>query len=248
MFWHPNKIKKAISEAIAQLAIEKGEEFASIIERIVQINFENGRVKWFLEHHATMQPKDYVWRVADYYERLSTYLHALQIEKQETLWVELHTKLYQWAGWYLQPLYLDYVEDSANQTLMEIIRSFFPYDTEFAPWARKILRHMCLRLIQSNHLLADYSEEEDDSLSETDQWLKNKTTSTRRELEEGIERQELYWAIEQLSEKRKLFIRLYYFEEVLLPEIAIIMNMQTNSVYKLHFDSLKSLRKILSDQ
>ena len=50
------------------------------------------------------------------------------------------------------------------------------------------------------------------------------------------------------SEDRKRFIQLYYFEGLGFQEIAKILDRTTNALYKLHFDALENLRKILLDE
>jgi RNA polymerase sigma factor (sigma-70 family) len=59
-------------------------------------------------------------------------------------------------------------------------------------------------------------------------------------------RLDLLDAIDQLSsEDRRTIILLYYFEGKDFDEIAEVLDRTKNALYKLHFDALENLRKIL---
>src|SRR5581483_12289293 len=64
-----------------------------------------------------------------------------------------------------------------------------------------------------------------------------------------VERQELYRnlvaAIEQLSERDRLVITLYYYEELTLKEISEVMGVSTSRVSQLHAAAVFKLRSAL---
>ncbi len=69
--------------------------------------------------------------------------------------------------------------------------------------------------------------------------------------EEGIEREEikktLIKAINDLSEKEKMVITLYYYEELTLREISEILEVSESRISQLHTKALKKMKKFLGD-
>lgn len=54
-------------------------------------------------------------------------------------------------------------------------------------------------------------------------------------------------ALEKLLSSQRMVIKLRYFDEMSLPEIAVLMNRSANAVYNLKFRAISQLRKLMQE-
>ena len=84
---------------------------------------------------------------------------------------------------------------------------------------------------------------DDDSKAKANDIIKDqKTSGPLRNLESKEELEVLEHAIAELPQKEKLVITLYYYEDMLLREIAEVMNLSESRISQLHHRALMSIR------
>ncbi len=243
MTTQPDQIEAQLEQILSSVAAQRDARFAADLRPILLANLERGRIDFYLNGQAPAQLHEYVWRVADYYQRLSPYLHSLQQAKSPEVWEPLLKTLRQWANAILlhtpglsidrDQLSAEYAAASAEK----ILTAYFPYDTEFEPWAYVLVRNVCRQLLRREHLsLAPLDDEQLVRLPDPGQ----ADHARLRDL-----RQDLLTAIEQLSsDARRQLIVLHYLQGYSLPDIAARLGKTLSATYKLHFDALAELRKI----
>lgn len=247
--WDQETINHGLHQALNQLAVSCGENFTAEVASIVWKNKESGRVEWYLKNNKTSQPGDYVQRVAYYYTELYSYLYSLQIVKEEIAWAILYPKLFGWAKSILSKYCQGYnnlyeiTQDVTQKTFIAIVEATFPYDTDFNPWAYLVVRNIALG---HTHFDTIYKEPDANSLESIDFKLHQLGSSVEEQVIKENEIKALHEAITCLPYKQRQFIELYYLELKSYQEIAEITGSKNNTLYKLHFDALKTLGKILS--
>lgn len=227
-------------------------EIAARIGLIVMDNWAEGRVDKFFESKTEDSAHDYVCRVVKYYKTCSNFVFQIETADVEA-WEELIAKLRKWAYAFLKkknlPYHLDLIQiaqDCGSDAGGRLINLRFPFDVHYDSWCCRVVHHVCLSYIREHAEKIKVVELSSD-LSETDEWLRALSVPDGTN-DSGI-RMDLMDAIEELnSEDRKHFIYLYYFEGRSFAEIAEILERTTNALYKLHFDALENLRKILGDK
>ena len=243
--------KKKIDALLSNLAADRGEMFLTEVRSILFSNLDRGRIKKFTKQNS-IDLQAYVLRVVQLYEKLREYLRSIQVEKADTEWNALKARLDHWAYIYLRKkrfrptqetikLSQDYATDAA----ITIMNAYFPFDTEFEPWAFVVLQNVCRQKISEatrKSKVPDYliSELEDDLWRIADPAADDIEGKTGK-------RQLIQNAIEKLStEQKRQVIRLRYFKGFSFKEIAEHLDKSINAVYKSHFDALKDLREILN--
>jgi len=84
---------------------------------------------------------------------------------------------------------------------------------------------------------------DDDSKAKANDIIKDqKTSGPLRNLESKEELEVLEHAIAELPQKEKLVITLYYYEDMLLREIAEVMNLSESRVSQLHHRALLTIK------
>lgn len=243
----PDQIESNLEQMLSAVAQQRGVPFATTLRAILLANLERGRIDFYLNGQPQAQLRDYVSRVAGYYDRLGLYLHSLQQAKDPDAWEPLTQTLRQWAYGILQQVPnlttdLDQLAaEYANAAAEKILTAYFPYDTSFESWAFVLVRNVCRQLLRREHPSLEPLEDEQlaqlPDLAQADQ-------TRRRDL-----RRDLLVAIEELSsDARRQMIVLHYFQGYTLPDIAVRLNKTMSAVYKLHFDALAELRKIWAGQ
>jgi hypothetical protein len=112
---------------------------AGQIRPIIYVNQARGRISAFLANDShTLE--EYIQIVADNYGELSGYLHQRQVVRSKKHWRPLMIQIHQWGyAWFLRKGYLSQeaallVEQSAENTALEILLMPFPYDIDFDVW------------------------------------------------------------------------------------------------------------------
>ena len=93
MITQSDQIESELEQILNAVAAERGPQFAAPLRPILLANLERGRIHFYLDGHAPAQLRDYVWRVADHYARLSPYLHQLQQARSTQAWEALLPQL-----------------------------------------------------------------------------------------------------------------------------------------------------------
>lgn len=246
------KFEPAIKQALELVALQKGDRFSREIAVIILTNQDKGRIQFFLNKDKDCQVEEYVWHVAALYEQWQPYLHRLQVLGDTAVWQPLYIKLQKWAYNHLlrksfpgtpTTLY-QHAVDCAGTAATKLLNATFPYDTAFDPWAHVLLQNVVAKHVEKEFRRINKQVVE---IDEIEGWGELFADPTALDAKKMIEyRLDLLSAIEQLtSEARKEIIIRHYFEGQSFKEIALSMHKSPNALYKLHFDTLQALRKIL---
>jgi len=250
-------LRSAIESAIQSLKESLGHDVVTTIAPIIATNLSRGRVQRYLAKKSGANPEDYVKRVVDHYERQREYVTAVQVTKSDEIWQPLYEQLQKWAYHYLRRRRFphegrsserfEHAVTCATETAGVLIKAHFPYDINFDPWAAVVLQHVCQKHIKKFSNPSRYPEEGLVALDAWDEWLANIPDLDSLEGQHQAElRCDLLNAIEQMTETKKQFILLCYFDNKTFKEISVLLDKRVNALYKVHFDALIELRKILN--
>lgn len=250
MSWNEKALHSAIEMALLELAETKGENFSVDLRRIIWVNFARGRLLSFLNGHENLSPRQYVFHVADGYEKLRPYLIELQVHRSNEVWQPLFKRLQQGAYHYF--LRVGFSETKATKELADecateaancILTAHFPYDVEFMPWMSVLLRNVCS--VKRKKVLRPPEQD----ISELEELLTNSSVPSGRKLESQIGiRKNLLYLLEKLSVPRRQVVFMYYFERLTFQEIAEKLGKTPNAVHQLHFYALRDLEKMFKDE
>lgn len=225
-------------------------EIGEAVAPIVLLNLAEGRIEKFLDSGTSLTVEEYIQRVVKYYGECWEDIRKLE-EEDQTAWEEFLNKLGKWAYAFLRRKEVpesvgryQIADDCAHEAGARLANIRFPYDVHYDSWACRVTHNVCLNYIRQNTEKIKYA---DFDLTEMADWLEalSKPDDTHR----ADQRLDLLAAIDQLSsEDRKKFILLHYFEGKDFDEIAEILERTKNALYKLHFDALENLRKILIER
>lgn len=247
MMTRPDQIEPELEQILSEVAVERGPQLAAQLRPILLANLERGRIDFYLNGNAQAQLRQYVGRVVDHYDRLSPYLHQLQQARSAQAWEALLPQLQQWATTILRQA--AGLSGNVDQLALEcatvaagkLLTAYFPYDTEFVPWAYVLVRNVCHQLRRREPLTPKLLEDE--------QAERLPDLALADQVRVQDLRHDLLAAVEQLSsEARRQVIVLHYFQGDALPDIAARLNKTMTAIYKLHFDALAELRKIWASQ
>lgn len=250
MSWNEETLRSAIEMALLELAEIKGENFSAVIQPIIWINFERGRILSFLNGHENPTPHHYVFRVAEGYEKLHPYLVELQIHRSNEAWQPLFKRMQQGAYHYFLRVGFsetkatkELADECASEAAHRILTTHFPYDVEFAPWMSVLLRNICS--VKRKIVLRPSGQD----ISELEELLTNSSIPSGRKLESFIGlRKNLLYYLEKLTVSRKQVILMRYFEGLSLQEIAEKLGKTPNAVHQLHFYALRDLEKLFQEE
>jgi RNA polymerase sigma factor (sigma-70 family) len=247
-----SEFEETFNLALVSLPDRIGKKKVEILLPILKENFRRDRIHHFTEGDPARIPQ-YILRVDETYENLNSYLHKVQIEKDERIWEDIFTQLSDWAMWFFNRKQFrsgrnneDYALEQTSEAALVIMNAWFPYDIDFEPWSRVILNNCCLKFMRSFYRDAGYIPQSIDDLDET---LSKLHTSKNREEIKTINEQlpQILEAINTLSPERKKVILYRYIENLSLDEIAKKMNKSLPAIYTLHFRALDDMRKILKE-
>lgn len=245
--WDSETIRDELLKAIAQMANQLNPNQLEEIRHIVCHNIELGRVRRYFQNHKAPSPQQYVERVRNYYLLYQPYLYALQVTQNLETWQALRQKLWSWKK-RLPPNPHTTVEDIIQESCRNINQAIFPYDTDFDPWAYIILRNTAYGYYDPDALnIIGYEEELEPLSYKPDAYIKNLVQSPEEIMLQSENLAEVYQALDKLPEKQRLFMELRYIQEKSFADIAVILEIKQNALYKLHFDALANLRKILNN-
>lgn len=253
MAWAQEELEVILENALLSLQPQRGEDNLLTLRSIISTNLERKRVQYYLQNDSSAQPYDYVQRVVEHYDHWHPYIHQIQVEKQTAVWQPLFAKLQMWAYTFLRRYLSDpdhlhqQSQNCATEAASILVNAHFPYDVDFDPWACVLLQNVCRKYIAQT-AKNQYPDKELVSLDRWDDWLRNIADPASGETKRRTDlRLDLLSAIEQLATAaRQEFILRYYFEGQTYEQIAQEMNRSKNALYKLHFDALENLRKIMA--
>jgi RNA polymerase sigma factor (sigma-70 family) len=134
-------------------------------------------------------------------------------------------------------------KECAGDAARSILMAYFPYDTDFEPWARVVVRNTCLKFIRSGASDPPILEE---SLEDLEDTLRSFSGSTfQDEDRKANEHSDLFAAIEKLPDARRQVIEMKYFQDLSPIEIATKLGKSVRAIHSLQFRALEDLRKIL---
>lgn len=246
--WEDKNLESCFEDAFGTMRRELARE----IRPIIQINMSRGRVRRFLKE-GMHQPGDYVWRVAEIYERTNAYVREVQVERSEVVWQPLYGKLKRWACSLQRKGYHNSwrnvtmtAAECAADAGAQIVSSHFPYDTEFDAWAYMLLRYTWLKQLNQGKQLKRVPEEKLVELDVMLPWLNVPVGMS--DVQRSNWRFDLLRGIEQLAtEARREVVMLRYFENMTYEEIAKRMGRTIGAVYKLHFEAIEELKIFLGE-
>jgi len=241
-----NHYRQAIVNEIEKNLQVLEPERAAVFRSVLYANLDRGRVETFIGNDLNCVG-DYVQRVVEHHARLSSYIKSVQSERSDAVWLPLFQKLQMWAyNFLLRKNFAPgdstrvVAEECATEAALRILDAYFPYDTDFDPWAHTIITITCLRFFRDGTkkslIPAQNIVELDDELPD----LENGG------LLDPDNKNDLLEAMSGLSDARCQVIQLHYLEDMPLPEIAKVMGKTVGAVHSLHFNALQDLRKILS--
>lgn len=241
--------------ALVRWADEKDADFIRAVQRILEINCQQGRVRKFLESGTADTYEDYVARVAHAYEEQHHYVHLVQEVQDHEIWLELYEQMQKWAyailtkREFLHPqARFQHGIDCAAEAAVTVLKRHFPFDVAFGAWVHQIVYYTCLYHIRKEGRAYPAPQEKMVPLDKWEGWLENMVDpNAGEEPEQFALRDLLLQAIEKLSDSQQEFVLLHYFKGRTFAEIADLTGRSLNAVYQLHHKALKELRKILSD-
>jgi RNA polymerase sigma factor (sigma-70 family) len=241
-------ILEELEVAIERLRDEEP-EIGAAVGSILRDNWADGRIEKFFNSKTEDTINDYVERVIKYYRKCHEYVSRIESD-DEAAWDHLLEKLRKWAYAFLKKKGVPYqadlfqiANDCANDACLRLLNVRFPYDVHYESWACRVVQNVTLNYIRQH---TDKIEYADLDLNEAHEWLQALSVPDGTSRVE--KRIDLLDAINQLnSEDRQRFILLYYFGGKSFAEIAEILDRTINALYKLHFDALENLRKILGE-
>jgi RNA polymerase sigma factor (sigma-70 family) len=243
-------IKEEIENSLKLLSEQKGDEIAKKIRLILYTNLDRGRIHSFVEGNINLV-RDYIWRVAEAYSTLSPFINKLQTERTTMVWEPLYKQMVSWAfyffikkGFNANITTQEIAQECATEAAMQILRAYFPYDTQLEPWACVIVQNTCRKYIRGATKKSNIPQQNLVYLEETLSNIKDPSYQDQETLK-GIQA-DILEAITELSEARRHVIEYIYFNELSPVEIAKRMNKSVGAIYSLQFNALHDLRKILS--
>ncbi len=246
----PEEIENEMSRLLAVLTKEKGKDWADKIRPILSSNLDRGRIGLYIEGNLDRLP-EYIERVAAQYSNLSAYIHEIQTERTGRLWEPLFERMQIWAfnflirkGFEADASTQEIAAECAADAAAMLLKAYFPYDTDFDPWAHVIVQNACRKFIRAGLKKSNVPEE---SLLALDENLRAPADPPLGTFDSSNDREtELLDAISKLPEARRQVVELVYFEGLSPDEAATRMGKSVGAIYSLQFNALEELRKILS--
>lgn len=239
-----------LREALERLTAGIGQETASDIWPILQINFDRGRVsRWQRETRRLLD--DYILLVAANYKQNCGYLRKIQQERDEKAWADLFTDLKKWAYRHLlqknftanRETY-ELAQAYATETAIVLLDSHFPYDLAFTPWMVTLLQRTCNRHMRRAVAQKRNPDGGTVSLANANEFLQNLAAT-------DVAKQQEAWlhimdAIERLPNPLWQEVLLLRYVGGLSPaEIAKQINKSPSAIYSIQFRAIAELKKVL---
>jgi RNA polymerase sigma factor (sigma-70 family) len=240
--------KSKLRQILESILAQKADPIFIRIKPILLMNLDRGRIHGFIGDDISLLDA-YVERVAAQYQQFHPYIHKLQVERDDEVWAPLFEKLQEWAYNFLLRNNFsatlathEIAMDCGTTAAMTLLDAYFPYDTDFEPWAHVITRNACLKFFRNETKKSVVPPQNIVELKET---LSNTDDSISTGQSRLENKNEVLAALAQLPSARRQVIERYYFDGESLPEIAQTMGKTVGAIHSLHFNALQDLRKIL---
>jgi RNA polymerase sigma factor (sigma-70 family) len=246
--WDLRELRDGLESALQTLVVD--EPTRQAIRAILVQNMVDGRVLKHVEQKTGSSPHTYVEIVATYYSQYALFMDALRQGDStaiEAMLPELHmairTTFLRWGVWFNPQELEDSINDIGTDIVLYLMAKPFHYECPPLAWAYGIVVNMCKRVVresirQSRWGLISWDTE--------DEYLTNLDDDDPTP-DEQVELLDLQQAIAQLTEKRQIFVELYYDDGHDYATIAKMLSVKPNSLHKLKSDTLKQLGKIYGD-
>lgn len=238
-------LQDALTAAVVQLDVrDLAEHDRPEIERILQENWRRGRMQKFLRDGLDSVP-EYVLRVVGYWRISRETVRALQIERADEIWQALYKKMVFWNYRYLvgRGAYLpdthDFAEECATEAIPVLQSAYFPFDVPFEAWARVIVINVCRKQVRT---ATKKSVIPQDQLIELDAMAQE--PASRAPWQPDL-RLDLAQALLELNPARREVMEMIYMEGHSVEEAARILGRTHSSVYNLHYQAVRDLRKLM---
>lgn len=214
---------------------------------VVMASIEHHRAQKFINLLDEPSVSDYVHRVIRIYANQHEYIELVMAGSSE-VWEELYVNMQRWAYHFL--LRNNFHPDAATFELavayageagVTLVNAHYPYDTEFfEPWAVELVKNICRKFMRKAVNLNQIPETR---LSPLD------ATSEDFEIAPSVEKyvqtkQDLTAAFTHLSERERYVLK-GIFSGVKTWEMAKTLETSRGNVYKIKFEAIQKLRKIL---
>lgn len=241
---------EALDNALTACADNYGADTVATLRPILMANYEKGRVHKFTEGNPN-KVKSYVLRVADIYQKNHAYLEKVQSDLDAEVWDELFDLISKWShSYFMRKGFSAHLLNNENDfelgsdIAMAIFKARFPYDTDFNAWLRVIVQNICLKFMHT-YLGNKNTYQDIEELDETISTIVGEKNEEEKQIVKDNSTH-LMNAVLKLKEPKKTIIKMRYFDDCSLEEIAARLNKSLPAIYSLHFRALNDLRKILS--
>ncbi len=245
------QIITSLEKSLAIMKNQKGDDFVAKIKPILESNLDRGRIFSFIEGNFDLI-HNYVSRVADHYENLSAYIFELQVTRSNQVWEPLYRKMQRWVfNYFLKKNFSNdtntqnIAEECATEAALNILSAYFPYDTDFEPWAYVVVQFACLKYIrkETRASVVPYKK-----LIALDDALNHIVDPVSQKQQQQNELHDvLLTAISQLSESRRQVIELLYLDGMSPGEVASQIGKSISAIYSMRFNALIDLQNIFKN-
>jgi RNA polymerase sigma factor (sigma-70 family) len=246
----PQQIRHQLEQALASLARARSAELANALRPILFANLDRGRVATFTDGH-TGRISEYVRALADRYIALSAFLRELQTQGNSAAWEPLFERMQAWAYNFLlrKGFAATFAtQDDALECAMDaalILRdAYFPYDTDFDPWAHVIVQNACRKFMRRGMKKSAIPGEKLVDIEDMLESLADPAPANG-DLQNDLA-PELEEALSQLAPARSQVIRGIYLDDMSPSEVAGKLGKSVGAIYSLQFNALLDLRKNLT--
>lgn len=240
--------KKLLRHNLQQLSAHQPEEIVGGIRQVVLNNLENKRFD--PSGKSSEEIQEYIQRVISNYLEWYPFVNLLVKERDPDAWISILNYLHEWAAAFLRKydaiidgddfdqLRQDLVQEAANT----LLRSRFPFDVSFMPWARRVMINVgkVMMRIFYRHI----SQREDGQEPEL--------IPDPRTIDELVAltqlQNTLQAALFMLSARQREIIDRRYFQDQSFETIAKELNMTSNAVYQRHYHAIKNLANNMTAQ
>lgn len=239
-----------LTQALDELAAKTSSPIAAQISEILRANQKRKRIAYYFEQSPGTSIGDYVMQVSDIYTRLHPYIHELQVEKSEKALNDLLKKMDFWARSFLSRKGFEFSEatrqlarDICMDAAAAVVKAYFPYDTEFDPWAVVLLQNICRKQLRDAGRRASRSVR---AAILHEDWLERQLDPDALKVLIHVEaRQDLLQAFQHLAHEEQVVLQLHYFQELKPAEISARLGKRQSQIYTIKFQALKKLKKEL---
>jgi RNA polymerase sigma factor (sigma-70 family) len=213
----------------------------------------SGRVQNYQTANSDLNPCGYVVRVADFYEKLKSYLYQIQVEKSALVWEPLFKEMQLWAYNYLRlknfspgKQTFQLAKDCAATAGGLLVNAYFPYDTPFEAWACTIVQNQCKKMIARQMRAGHLPDHKVEALTDLPPHVAHTVDLGGSQLTEW--RLTLVQLIEQLPPEEQETVFLYTFGGWTLQEVGQKLDISITTAHRRYFSAIDMLREQLTRQ